>query len=167
MAGPKNRAPRSGEPGEPAEEHVLQLELRTIADVGLVGLPSAGKSTLLAALTAARRSLTPRFRSTGTFMALRSPMGLTMLCYHQVTTLTRFLNRGLRPLLGALTLVMAQPQTSQCACRDGQRRHRGLLQRPGLAPHRRPARDPQVKGLARINTKVMKSLKLISKNNQS
>jgi GTP-binding protein len=54
MAGPKNRAPRSGEPGEPAEEHVLQLELRTIADVGLVGLPSAGKSTLLAALTAAQ-----------------------------------------------------------------------------------------------------------------
>jgi GTP-binding protein len=54
LAGPKNRASRSGEPGEPAEEHVLQLELRTIADVGLVGLPSAGKSTLLAALTAAR-----------------------------------------------------------------------------------------------------------------
>jgi GTP-binding protein len=54
LAGPKNRAPRSGEPGEPAEEHILQLELRTIADVGLVGLPSAGKSTLLAALTAAQ-----------------------------------------------------------------------------------------------------------------
>ena len=54
FAGPRNRVPRSAEPGEAGETKTLTVELRTVADVGLVGLPNAGKSTLLARLTAAK-----------------------------------------------------------------------------------------------------------------
>ena len=54
FAGPRNRVPRTAEPGEAGEVKTLQIELRTVADVGLVGLPNAGKSTLLGRLTAAR-----------------------------------------------------------------------------------------------------------------
>ena len=49
-----NRSPRFAQPGEAGGDKELEIELRLLADVGIIGLPNAGKSTLIAAISAVR-----------------------------------------------------------------------------------------------------------------
>ncbi len=55
----RNQAPRIGERGEPGQELTLRLELKLIADIGIVGVPNAGKSTFLSAVTNAKPKIAP------------------------------------------------------------------------------------------------------------
>lgn len=74
FASAKNPAPEIAENGEPGEDHYLELELKMLADVGLIGFPSVGKSTLLSVVTGAKPKI-----AAYEFTTLVPNLGMVML----------------------------------------------------------------------------------------
>jgi GTP-binding protein len=90
----RNQAPRVAEKGEPARERQIRLELRLLADIGIVGVPNAGKSTLLAAVTNAKPKIAPY-----PFTTLEPNLGVAILDFEHSLVLADQRTRVLIHLL--------------------------------------------------------------------